>query len=291
LLYYALRRCRSGPGAVDFGCDRQTYDGHDGTDFAISDMEAVKSGVPVLTASAGVVKRTRDGVPDRLVKDKMQEASLKTMECGNGVLIDHGRGWETQYCHLRKGSVIVRPGQKVDKGAPLGMVGASGLASFPHVHFTVRHEGNALDPFVGRSGLGGCQVPRHPLWENPLEYAPTGLIRAGFASRPPTQKELWRGEFRAVQMSESRLPALVFWVHVFGVLHSEKERFILIAPDKKMIADREKPIAINSKSWLGFIGKKNTADAPLPRGTWHGIYKLTRGGHTLIDVERTFVVD
>jgi murein DD-endopeptidase len=32
------------------------------------------------------------------------------------VVIDHGGGWETQYCHLREGSVLVRPDETLDAG-------------------------------------------------------------------------------------------------------------------------------------------------------------------------------
>lgn len=45
----------SGEAEVDYGCGRQTYNKHDGTDFGISDIEAMKRGIPVLAAAEGVV--------------------------------------------------------------------------------------------------------------------------------------------------------------------------------------------------------------------------------------------
>ena len=45
LLYFDREPGRT---AVDFGCGRQTYDGHDGTDFAIPDAKAMAKGVPVI---------------------------------------------------------------------------------------------------------------------------------------------------------------------------------------------------------------------------------------------------
>jgi murein DD-endopeptidase len=166
---------------VDFGCGRQTYSRHNGTDFGIADLESMKRDVPVLAAAAGVVLRVRDGVADQIIADQIERKSVDKIECGNGVVMDHGNGWQTQYCHLQNGTIAVKRGVKVEKGAVLGMVGASGLASFPHVHFTVRHLGKVIDPFVGETNVFGCNVSHRPLWGKSPDYIPTGLIRAGFA--------------------------------------------------------------------------------------------------------------
>ena len=66
--------------------------------------------------------------------------------CGNGVVIRHADGWETQYCHLRRGSVQVAEGDRVEAGEPLGLVGMSGEANFPHVHLSVRRDGDRHRP-------------------------------------------------------------------------------------------------------------------------------------------------
>jgi murein DD-endopeptidase len=277
--------------AVDFGCGRQTYHHHDGTDFGIADLESMKRGVPVLAAASGIVLRVRDGVVDRMIADQTQRADVDHIGCGNGVVIDHGNGWQTQYCHLRNGSISVKKGDKADKGMVLGMVGSSGLASFPHVHFTVRYLGKVVDPFVGLTNISGCHVNRHPLWEQSPDYIPTGLIRAGFSSKPPTQTELWQGEFAAIKADLSNLPALVFWVHVFGVLQGDKEHFTLIAPDERVTVDEEKPMMKHYKSWVSYIGKKNTIEHPLCKGRWRGTYQLRRGERTLINLERIFLVE
>ncbi len=276
---------------VDFGCGRQTYSRHNGTDFGVADLEFMKRGVPVLAAAAGVVLRVRDGVADRIIADQIERKSVDKIECGNGVIIDHGNGWQTQYCHLRKGSVTVKQGVKIDKGMVLGMVGASGLASFPHVHFTVRHLGKVIDPFVGETNVSGCSVPHHPLWAKSPDYVPTGLIRAGFAPKPPDQTALWRGEFADTKADSTKLAALIFWVHVFGVLRGDKEHFTLIAPDKRVVIDTEKPLKKNNKSWVSYTGKRNTVDHPLSKGEWRGTYQLTRGERTMIHLERTFLVE
>ena len=104
-----------GPGATDFTCGPLSYDGHDGTDIALPSRAAMAAGVAVLAAAPGVVKGVRDGVEDFI-------AAIPGKESGNGVVIDHGDGWETQYCHLRRGSVRVKAGERVAAGQALGFV-------------------------------------------------------------------------------------------------------------------------------------------------------------------------
>jgi murein DD-endopeptidase MepM/ murein hydrolase activator NlpD len=77
----------------------------------------------------GVVKARRDGMADRLVSSAQDRDAVSSRECGNGLVIDHGNGLETQYCHLRQGSLKHAPGAKVAKGHVLGLVGASGMAA------------------------------------------------------------------------------------------------------------------------------------------------------------------
>ncbi len=110
----------------DYACGARSYDGHDGTDFRVPSMAAVRTGVAVLAAADGVVAGTRDGMPDGSIRENGKEA-VKDRECGNGLVLRHADGWETQYCHLAQGSVAVRRGQTVRAGARLGSVGLSGL--------------------------------------------------------------------------------------------------------------------------------------------------------------------
>src|SRR5258706_7526145 len=50
-----------GPGVRDYTCARFSYDGHNGTDFALRDLNAMAEGVAVLAAAAGRVLRARNG--------------------------------------------------------------------------------------------------------------------------------------------------------------------------------------------------------------------------------------
>ncbi|TIU46083.1 MAG: M23 family peptidase [Mesorhizobium sp.] len=71
---------------------------------------------------------------------------------GRMVQIDHGNGFATRYGHLSEIDVTV--GEKVDAGAIIGKTGSSGRSTGPHLHYEVRHNGEAIDPLrfltVGR---------------------------------------------------------------------------------------------------------------------------------------------
>jgi murein DD-endopeptidase MepM/ murein hydrolase activator NlpD len=85
-----------------------TYNGHNGTDFRLPNLAARRAGVNVLAAPDGQVLSTRDGIPDI---SSAEMSSVADHECGNGVVILDEDEWETQYCHLAQGSVLV--GQEI----------------------------------------------------------------------------------------------------------------------------------------------------------------------------------
>ncbi len=63
---------------------------------------------------------------------------------GQAVRIDHGYGYQTRYGHASK--ILVRVGQRVDRGDVVALVGKTGLATAPHVHYEVRVGGKAVNP-------------------------------------------------------------------------------------------------------------------------------------------------
>ena len=63
---------------------------------------------------------------------------------GNLVKVDHGFGIETLYGHLAK--ALVKEGQRVKRGEIVGLVGSTGLATGPHLHYMVKVHGQTLDP-------------------------------------------------------------------------------------------------------------------------------------------------
>ena len=92
-----------------------------GTDFAAPE------GTPVRAANNGIVR-----LAERLPLS------------GNAVFVDHGLGVLTGYFHMSK--LEVHPGQRVRKGDLLGLVGSTGVATGPHLHWGMRINGIYVDP-------------------------------------------------------------------------------------------------------------------------------------------------
>ena len=61
------------------------------------------------------------------------------------VSVAHAGQWETRYAHLQL--VLVRVGETVKTGQPIGAVGCTGSCKKPHLHFEVRHRGAPVDPW------------------------------------------------------------------------------------------------------------------------------------------------
>lgn len=123
-------------------------DRHAGVDIAVDSLEAGRR-VLVLVMAPGRVLAVRDGMPDR---DAGGEPRwwLNGRQGGNLVIVDHGGGLVTAYAHLARGSVAVRPGERVREGQVLGHPGMSGYAAFPHVEVRVTLHGRVVDPIAER---------------------------------------------------------------------------------------------------------------------------------------------
>ncbi|WP_315919624.1 M23 family metallopeptidase [Mesorhizobium sp. SP-1A] len=71
---------------------------------------------------------------------------------GRMVEVDHGQGFTTRYGHLS--NILVSVGQKLEAGDVIGRTGSSGRSTGPHLHYEIRHNGEALNPLrflaVGR---------------------------------------------------------------------------------------------------------------------------------------------
>ncbi len=63
---------------------------------------------------------------------------------GNYILVKHPEGFSTLYAHLSR--VLVRRGEFVIKGKKIGLVGMTGRATGPHLHFEIRYHGRAINP-------------------------------------------------------------------------------------------------------------------------------------------------
>lgn len=280
----------AGPGSRDYACGTRSYDGHDGTDIGLRDGTRIAEGVAVLAAAAGTVRAVRDGMPDRPF-DPTDPGEAADKGCGNGVVVMHGGGWETQYCHLRRASVRVRPGQRVGAGEALGMVGMSGRSEFPHLEMILRRDGVAVDPFVGEgrrdvacgtaaggSGAGGTAAGGG-MWTaraaGALAYSPVDIIAVGVTGSMPSAERAHAGELNAETLpADSSL--LAAWVTVIGVQAGDRLRLSLSGPDGRPVAAGERPLSRTQIRYFMYVGER--ARAAWPRGDYLARAELLRKG-------------
>jgi murein DD-endopeptidase MepM/ murein hydrolase activator NlpD len=280
-----------GEGVKDYRCGIASYDHHKGTDFRVLSVSAAKAGVPVLAAAAGRVKAARDGMDDRLLASEADVALVKGRECGNGVVIDHGGGWETQYCHLRRGSLSVRKGQTVETATPLGLVGYSGRAQFPHVHLSVRLNGKIVDPFLGGTISGACretdQALASSLWSAGLRpqlaYRDGVIIETGFAPGPVGTGD---GEAGGIAMPQADSAALVFFARFINLRPGDRLRLTVEGPGNFKAANETKPLDRKKAHFIAFAGKKRRAER-WASGLYRGQAEIIRGDAAISQAQNT----
>jgi len=111
---------------------------HQGVDFG------AREGAPVLAAADGIVT---DAGP--------------AGGYGNMMHIRHAGGWATGYAHLSGFAPGVGAGARVTRGEVIAFVGHTGLATGPHLHFEVSHDGVKLDPMTTPFGGAPAPADRH----------------------------------------------------------------------------------------------------------------------------------
>ncbi len=113
-----------------FGAQR-IYQGVPGAYHSGLDIATGGSGAPYLAPADGVV-----------VLAASRPFSLE----GNLLIIDHGMGLNSAFLHSSR--LAVKQGERVKKGQLIGYIGATGRASGPHLHWSLKWQGARLDPLL-----------------------------------------------------------------------------------------------------------------------------------------------
>lgn len=261
----------------DAACESRSFDGHKGTDIAIKDFTEMRRGVDVVSAAPGKVLRLRDGESDSFkTREEFREISEKNHDCGNGIIIDHGDGWITQYCHLKKGSIVVEQGQTVRRGEKLAEIGLSGVTEHPHLHVSLIHKGKIVDPFTGREVTTKCGLENaEPLWgSSQITYKNFSLYDAGFNAERPDFDAISRGNRGASPRLNS--DAMIFWAGYFGAKEGDEVHLEIRDPAGNMFVEQKIDQPKTRARQYYFIGLKKPEEG-FRKGTWRGSAKVTRG--------------
>lgn len=185
---------------VAFNCQAPGYVGHEGTDIGIK-VEDMDAGVDVLAAADGEVLWVFDGKYDRCPNANEPDCQAPTSNVGPGqsqgyrvctnagpycktgqgscylcfdggnvVVIKHdakdGVGFAARYDHLKKNSIKVLAGQRVQKGQVIAQIGSAGRSTGPHLHFEVWANTyyDATDPWAGQ-----CNVAPKAIWQDQVK--------------------------------------------------------------------------------------------------------------------------
>ena len=258
----------------DFAGGRVTGDGHKGTDISLRHEGDIDRMVAVTAAAAGRVVGTRDRMPDQNILDH-PDVSIKGKECGNGVRLDHGDGWTTQYCHLKRGSIAVKVKQMVAAGQKLGAIGLSGSTEFPHVHMTVAKNGVPVDPYNGASAKAvASQAPgsmANTLWDaatvKRLSYDVPVVIDLGLTGHVPNLKEARRGLLTGADV-DANAAVIVGWLRAFGIVPGDKLR-LKIRHQDQTLNDKTVIFKRSRLRYFLFVGSRR------PAGGWPtGAYEI-----------------
>jgi hypothetical protein len=270
----------------DFGCGAASYDGHKGTDFRLQTRKMMQTGVDVLASAAGRIVGMRNDMADRQMQTGADKAAISGKECGNGVVIDHGERWQTQYCHLKQGSVTVKQGQMVQAGAVLGQVGLSGQTQFPHLHISVRKDGKQVDPFLKPESEGTCGLADGNLWaaelQDDLVYQPTQILNIGIGDGAVSVEDIEEGRFEGFIPSRTSA-ALVGFVRAINLNEGDQIRVEFMGPDGIIAAKTYDPVPRRKAQQMYFTGKK-APQGGWPAGAYSVLAEVLRDGEVL-DVE------
>lgn len=273
--------------ARDYACGRQTYDGHNGTDIRLPSVAQERGGVGVLAAADGVVLRTRDGMQDLSVRE-IGIDQVKGRECGNGVIMRHSDGFESEYCHMARGSLRVKPGDAVKAGETLGQVGLSGRTEFAHLHFTLRQNGKVVDPFAYGADDAACNGG-NSLWGGKLaaalSYRPIALLNKGFATQSVKPEQIETGDI-TVPPAGPDAPNLVAYVRAVALRAGDVQRLVLVGPEGDMLASNAIAPLPRDQAQYSVTAERKRPPTGWKPGIYRATYRVERDGSVLI--EETF---
>lgn len=261
----------------DYKGGRLTDSDHQGIDFALSSYEKLSDGVNVIAVADGIVEGVRDGEEDIKLPYKSRD-SIIGKECGNGIMLSHTNGYSTQYCHLKKGSLKVKTGDKLKRGDIIGQVGLSGQTEYPHMHLSVYQNKKQIDPFLP---VAGKYKEGRTLWsiktQQELTYEPGSIFNYGIDINVPQQPY----DEKLKHHNEITDPErIIGWAMFFKCNEGSSVSIELKNPKDQSFHYTEQKIPSYKARYILFAGKKKMNNISFEKGKWKLIttYKDNQAG-------------
>lgn len=212
-------------------------------------------------------------------------AAAPGRECGNGVVIDHGRDWETPYCHVANGSMVVKVGDTVTAGQPIARIGLSGNTEYPHLRITTHQAGTTVDAFAPNLAAGACAADGagQGLWRpdaaSAMAYKPGAVLNAGFAAAPVTIEAIEAGGIPGPTTTSTALAAYVRAINLQG---GDVQELVVKGPDGSVVAQGSQPALNRAKAqYMMFTGKRASQGKWAP-GAYPATYTVRRDGEVVV---------
>jgi len=205
----------------DYMCGDKANDGSKSTHISLASRSTFNQNIPVIAAADGIIKVAKNvgGF------------------CGVRVAIDHDKGWESSYCHLKNGSLQVQKGQHVRAGQILGAVGMSGETNWPHLSYALMRNGMIFDPFSNRTSLEGCSGQGTPMWAggvNPL-YEPANVTSIGFTTGSTRNNDIHNGTVKSLSKISTDTSQISLWGLIMNVRSGDKIDLEIKTPSGRVL--------------------------------------------------------
>ena len=171
---------------------------HSGDGSELTDYYAF--GRPIRAPAAGTVVSVTDGLRDHPHPGTGWLEWRTWRIAGNCVTVEHADGEYSLFAHLKRGSVEVSPGDRVERGAVVGACGNSGLSTEPHLHYQLQDHHN----FWLAAGLvpqfTGLRIRRDD--DRRAGHAVYGALTDASSRGPDDAWYLWAGDRVVATLTE-----------------------------------------------------------------------------------------
>ncbi len=232
--------------------------GHQSKGFGAELLDYYAWELPVLSPAPGTIYSVENSVEDNPPQTANTERNW-----GNYVIINHGNGEFSELSHFKQGSIIVYPGQQVNRGDILGHCGNSGRSPVPHIHYQLQSSPGIGAPTIPATftevtinrDIHINEIPQKGDLVSAVtidEISTWSLLGKETESWVFQTKIGWRKSTETLTFStdEFGLPAIVSRSnHLWRII--DLPNFIIIRPDFKTF-----PSLLTSSVWIHIVGDR-----------------------------------